>query len=98
MPNAKEYQIYRADQPVQSIDRMLMIGSTMETRYAYPFDPEAKQDTYAWYAVRAVCDNDEIKPVGDMTKVKVGPEKTLVILMLASLFVFGMVRLVKTID
>jgi cysteine-rich repeat protein len=98
VPNAKEYQIYRADQPVQSIDRMLMIGSTMETRYAYPFDPEAKQDTFAWYAVRAVCDNDEIKPVGDMTKVKVWPEKTLVILMLASLFVFGMVRLVKTID
>jgi len=43
----------------------------LDTRYAYPFDPEAKQDTFAWYAVRAVCDNDEIKPVGDMTKVKV---------------------------
>jgi cysteine-rich repeat protein len=98
VPNAKEYQIYRADQPVQSIDRMLMIGTTMDTRYAYPFDPEAKQDTFAWYAVRAVCDNDEIKPVGDMTKVKVWPEKTLVILMLASLFVFGMVRLVKSVD
>ena len=71
VPNAKEYQIYRADQPVQTVDQMLMIGTTLDTRYAYPFDPEAKQDTFAWYAVRAVCDNDEIKPVGDMTKVKV---------------------------
>lgn len=98
VPNAKEYQIYRADQPVQSIEQMLMIWTTLDTRYAYPFDPEAKQDTYAWYAVRAVCDNDDIKPVGDMTKVKVWPEKTLVILMLASLFVFGMVRLVKSVE
>lgn len=98
VPDAKGYQIFRADQPVQDIDQMLMIGSTNETRYAYPFDPNAKQDTYARYAVKAICDNDEVKPVGDMTKVKVWPEKTLVILMLASLFVFWMVRIAKTIE
>lgn len=96
VPNAKWYQIYRSDQPVGSIEQMIMIGTTDETRYAYPFNPNAEVDTYAWYAVRAICDNDEVKPVGDMTKVKVGPEKTLIILMLASLFVFGMVRLTKS--
>jgi cysteine-rich repeat protein len=96
VPNAKGYQIYRSDQPVGSIDQMIMIGNTNDTRYAYPFNPNAEVDTYAWYAVRAICDNDEVKPVGDMTMVKVGPEKTLIILMLASLFVFGMVRLTKS--
>jgi hypothetical protein len=74
----------------------MMIGSTNDTRYAYPFNPNAEVDTYAWYAIRAICENDEVKPVGDMTMVKVGPEKTLIILMLASLFVFGMVRLTKS--
>jgi hypothetical protein len=59
-----------------------MIGNTNETKYAYPFDAEAKVEKYAYYAVRAVCDNDDIKPVGDMTKVKVGPEKTLLLLMM----------------
>lgn len=96
VPQAKWYQIYRSDQPVGSIDQMIMIGNTNETRYAYPFNPNAKVDTYARYAVKAICENDEVKPVGDMTMVKVGPEKTLIILMLASLFVFGMVRLTKS--
>jgi len=96
VPKAKGYQIYRSDQPVGSIDQMIMIGNTNETRYAYPFNPNAEVDTYAWYAVKAICENDEVKPVGDMTMVKVGPEKTLIILMLASLFVFGMVRLTKS--
>lgn len=96
VPKAKWYQVYRSDQPVGSIDQMIMIGSTNETRYAYPFNPNAEVDTYAWYAIRAICENDEVKPVGDMTMVKVGPEKTLIILMLASLFVFGMVRLTKS--
>lgn len=98
VPKAKWYQIYRSDTPVGSIDQMVMIGNTNDTRYAYPFDPNAKVDTYAWYAVRAICENDELKPVGDMTKVKVWPEKTLIILMLASLFVFGMVRLTKSFE
>lgn len=98
VPNAKGYQVYRSDIPVQRIDDMVLIGNTQETKYAYPFDPQAKVDTYAWYAVKAMCENDELKPVGDMTKVKVGPEKTLIILMLASLFVFGMVRLTKSFD
>lgn len=96
VPKAKGYQIYRSDRQVATIDQMIMIGNTTETRYAYPFDPTAEVDTYAWYAVRAICENDEVKPVGDMTKVKVWPEQTLVILMLASLFVFGMVRLTKS--
>lgn len=96
VPYATKYQIYRSDRPVNSISEMIMIGETTETRYQYPFDANAEVEKFARYAVRAVCENDDIKPVGDMTKVKVGPEKTLIILIIASLLVFGMVRLSKS--
>ncbi|MDP2670799.1 MAG: hypothetical protein Q8O99_08160 [bacterium] len=59
-----------------------MITKTTDNKYEYPFDINAKTDQYAWYAIRAVCKNDDLKPVGDMTQVKVGPEYTLIILIL----------------
>ena len=95
VPDAKEYIIYRADTQVVAIDQMSIITKTTDTKYEYPFDVSAKTDQYARYAVKAVCENDDLKPIGDMTQVKVGPEYTLIILILWSLFAFGLVRFVK---
>jgi len=61
---------------------MSIITKTTDTKYEYPFDVSAKTDQYARYAVKAVCENDDLKPIGDMTQVKVGPEYTLIILIL----------------
>jgi hypothetical protein len=69
--NAKEYIIYRADQAVQSTQQMAVVGKTQQTMFEYPFDPYADTDKWAWYAVEAVCIDNEQRQVGDMTQVKV---------------------------
>jgi hypothetical protein len=35
---------------------MQKIGQTSDTRFEYPFDPTAKNNEYAYYAIEAECD------------------------------------------
>ncbi|USN55674.1 MAG: DUF4215 domain-containing protein [Candidatus Peribacteria bacterium] len=88
--NTKEYIIYRSDTKAGSTNAMTEVARTTTTRFEYPFDPYAEVDRWAWYAVQAVCNNGDLKQVGDMKQVKVGPEDTLlVVLALALLSVVG---------
>ncbi len=95
--NAKEYIIYRADQAVDAISQMTVVTKTEETMFEYPFDPYSEVDVWARYAVEAVCANDDQKQVGDMTPVKVGPEDTLLLVVVASFLIFSIWRLVKSV-
>lgn len=83
--HADSYVVYRADQSVSSTSQMSVVATTKDTMFEYPFDKMSKTDKWAWYAVEAVCENADQKQVGDMQKVKVGPEKTLLLVLAFSL-------------
>ena len=69
---------------------MSLVGETNEPIFEYPFDPNAAADQYAWYAVEAVCNPDgSQQQLGDFEKVKVGPEQTLMIMLLSVLLLWG---------
>ncbi|MEI7477565.1 MAG: hypothetical protein WCJ81_03450 [bacterium] len=55
MPSAERYIVYRSDRPVSSITDMQKVGEASDTKFAYPFDPKAPSEIYAYYAVVAVC-------------------------------------------
>lgn len=97
VPQAKEYIVYRADQAVDAIAQMSLVAKTTQTMFEYPFDPYSEVDVRARYAVEAVCENDEQKQVGDMTPVKVGPEDTLLLIVVSSFLIFSIWRLVKSV-
>lgn len=97
IPNAKEYIVYRADQAVDAITQMTVVTTTPDTMFEYPFDPYSEVDVWAWYAVEAVCENNDQKQVGDMTAVKVGPEDTILLVVVASFLIFSIRRLVKSV-
>ena len=96
VPDAVEYIIYRADQAVASTEQMSAIGKTTDTMFQYPFDPYSEVDRWARYAVEAVCPNEEQKPVGDVTAVKVWPEDRAMIIFFLALAVFMGWRFVRT--
>jgi hypothetical protein len=74
VPNAQKYTIYRRDtQPssMRAVQELSIVGETTSTYFEYPFDPTAQADTYAWYAVQAVCADGDMKLIDNIKKVKV---------------------------
>lgn len=92
---AVSYIVYRADKSVNALSQMNVVSRTISTKFEYPFDPNSEIDKYAWYAVEAICENNDQKQIGNITAVKVGPAHT--ILFLLGLLVAGVtaVRVVK---
>ncbi len=71
---ADRYIIYRSDSPIAKeagIIGMQKVGETVESKFEYPYDPKAKQDQYAYYAVVAVCSDGSALQVDGTQKVKV---------------------------
>lgn len=93
VPNAQKYLIYRRDTQPRTVSSMELVWESTEPLFEYPFDPKSAVDQYAWYAVEAICDDDEKKMVGDFTKVKVWPEDTLMLILLVWLLLAGMWKL-----
>lgn len=87
--NAKNYLVYRQESRPWSISQMSLIGETNDPIFEYPFDPNAAVDQFAWYAVEAVCNDNSKKQLWDFEKVKVGPEQTLLIILLSVLLLRG---------
>ncbi len=85
---AKSYTVFRSENATDSIISMTQVGTTTTTEYRYPFDPKAKHETYAYYAVQATCDGGLTKPVGGIEKVKTGPVSSslLVLLVVVGLY------------
>jgi hypothetical protein len=96
VPWAVWYTIYRAEQQPWTIAQMMKVWETAQTMYEYMFDPNAKADKYAWYAVEARCEDGSRAIVDDIKKVKVGPIDTLVVILIASILVYGLSRVVKS--
>ena len=53
--NAEKYLIYRSDSPTTILSEMRKVNETTSTRFEYPFNKDALQEEYAYYAVVAVC-------------------------------------------
>lgn len=68
---AVSYVVYRADKSVSSLSSMSVVSRTTSTKFEYPFDPDSEMDQYAWYAVEAICENNDQKQIGNITAVKV---------------------------
>lgn len=93
--NAERYIVYRSDKPVNSVADMQKVGETSDVKFPYPFDPEAKTDAYAYYAVVAMCQDGTAAQLGNAKKVKVWPETSILIAFLLSLMIFGIYRMRK---
>lgn len=66
---ATQYIIYRWD----TKDNLSELTTTKQTSYKLPFDPNAKKVTYAYFAVKAACDDWTLQQIDNVKKVKVGP-------------------------
>ena len=93
---ADRYIIYRSDVPVQANNGILgmqKVGETSDNKFEYPFDPQADQDTYAYYAVVAMCSDGSALQVDGTQKVKVGPMQNIMFMLLISGLLFGLYKL-----
>lgn len=93
--NAERYIVYRSDKPVNSVADMQKVGETSDMKFPYPFDPETKTDSYAYYAVVAMCQDWTSAQLGNAKKVKVWPETSILIAFLLSLMIFWIYRMRK---
>lgn len=93
--NAERYIVYRSDRPARSIAEMQKVWETSDLKFPYPFDPQAKSEWYAYYAVVAICQDGSSLQVWDTKKVKVWPATNAILLFLVSAMVFGIYRMRK---
>jgi len=94
---ADRYIVYRSDaapaNTANGILGMQKVGETSDSKFEYPFDPQAEKDTYAYYAVVAMCSDGSALQVDGTQKVKVGPMQNLMFMLLISGLLFGLYKL-----
>lgn len=93
--NAERYIVYRSDRPVNSLSDMQKVGETSDTRFPYPFDPQAQTEAYAYYSVVAICQDGSSLQLWATQKVKVGPMTNMLLVLLTSMMIFGIYRMRK---
>ena len=50
---------------------MQKVGEASDNKFEYPYDPNASKDTYAYYAVVAMCSDGSALQIDGTQKVKV---------------------------
>ena len=93
--NAERYIVYRSDRPVNSIAEMQKVWETSDTKFPYPFDPQAKTEAYAYYSVVAVCQDGTSLQLWATQKVKVWPMTNIALVLMISMMIFGIYRMRK---
>lgn len=59
-------------------------------KYQLPFDPEAKKTEYAYFTVKAVCDDGTMKQIDNVKKVKVWPMDWILYAILITFIIYGL--------
>ena len=72
---------------------MQKVGETTDTRFEYPYNPNAKQEKYSYYAVQAICKDGKAIVIDDIKKVKTGPVENILLFVFMSLFFYASYRL-----
>ncbi len=93
--NAERYIIYRSDRPVNSIADMQKVWETSDTKFPYPFDPQAQTEAYAYYSVVAMCQDGSSLQLWATQKVKVWPMTNMALVLMISMMIFGIYRMRK---
>jgi hypothetical protein len=86
----EKYIIYVADKPDGPFDK---VGETTDTKWEYPFDPNTEKVIYKYYKVEAQCEDGNVVQIDKVKKVKVGPEKTILLLLLIGLLLYSYIKL-----
>ncbi len=93
--NAINYIIYRSDELTSLISDMRKVTETTQTRFEYPFNPNALNEEFAYYAVLAVCADGKEILVDQIKKVEVWPYDSLFVAIILSLLLYSMWSLYK---
>lgn len=84
--NAVSYSIYSADKETKSISDMKKIATVTTPQFKYPFDVDAEEDEYTYYAVVAQCDDGTELQLDSVKKIHTWPASDLLLfLVIASL-------------
>ncbi len=87
--NAEKYFIYRSDSPTTILSEMRKVGETTSTRFEYPFNKDALQEEFAYYAVVAVCPDGKEIQIDQVKEVEVWPYDTLLLAIIASILFYS---------
>lgn len=87
--NAEKYFIYRSDNPTTILSEMRKVGETTSTRFEYPFNKDALQEEFAYYAVVAVCPDGKEIQIDQVKEVEVWPYDTLLLAIIASVLFYS---------
>ena len=78
-------------------NNLIQIASITWTEYKLPYDPDAKKVKYAYFAVKAVCDDWTTKQIDKAKKVKVWPFDWLIYAFILAIIVYWL-RMIYRID
>lgn len=90
--NVEKYIIYRSDEKT-SIDNMQKVWETTENKFEYPFNPDAKEVKYSYYAVQAICKDGKAIVMDDIKKVKTWPMEDILLFVFIGLFFYASYKL-----
>jgi len=93
VPSATNYTIYRSDSTTANINTMQQVGTTTDTKFQYPFDPNIDKD--ARYAVQANCSDGTSAQIDSVKKVKVWPAENVILIVLVSIGFYYLNRMFK---
>lgn len=88
--------MYRSDSPIAAENGfagMQKVGEASDNKFEYPYDPNAQKDTFAYYAVVALCSDGSALQIDGTQKVKVGPVQNMLYMLLISGLLFGLYKL-----
>lgn len=60
------------------------------TQYEFPFDSNAKENKYAYFVVKAVCDDGTMQQIDKVKKVKVWPADWLLYALIIAIILYGL--------
>lgn len=91
--DALKYNIYKWTWE----NNLIKIASVTGTTYEFPYDYNAKKNEYAYFSVKAVCDDGTEKQIDKVKKVKVGPMEWLVYALIIAMMIYGIRLSIKNI-
>lgn len=89
--NVEKYLIYRSD--FSDWSNKKFVGETQLPRFEYPFDVKAKEETYAYYSIEAVCTDGKKMMVSEANKVQVWPFEDMMLILIATVLLYLMYRI-----
>ncbi len=89
--NVEKYLIYKSDFADWSNKKY--VGETELPRFEYPFDAKAKEETYAYYSIEAVCTDWRKMMVSEANKVQVWPFEDMMLILIATVLLYLMYRI-----